>query len=273
MMSNWRLIQLETYDAFINMAIDEAILTYRIEDEVPNTIRFFRWKPSAVSIGKFQTLQNEVQIENCQKLNIDVVRRITGGGTVYHDSESEITYSVTANKQQLGTQDITSIYQLIYKGLVEALKTLGITADFQEGNGKTCPNLTVNGRKISGSAQTHKNGTVLQHGTLLLDIDLQKMFTLLRVPWAQNCMQVVNIAEKKHTSINTELQRKITTNEVHKALTEGFQTAFNTELEETQLSEKETELAKKLCREKYSTTEWNLHVKTNLSLISSQHAI
>lgn len=272
-MSNWRLIQLETYDAFMNMAIDEAILTCRIKEEVPNTIRFFRWKPSAVSIGKFQTLRNEVQIENCQRLKVDVVRRITGGGTVFHDSESEITYSLTANKQDLGTQDITSIYQLIYRGLVEALKTLGITADFQQGNAKTCPNLTVKGRKISGSAQTHKNGTVLQHGTLLLDIDLQKMFTLLKVPWAQNCMQIVNIAEKRHTSINTELQKKITTSEVQKALISGFRTAFNTELKETQLAEKETALAQKLCKEKYSTTEWNLHGKTDLSLVSSQHAI
>lgn len=271
-MSNWRLIQLETYDAFMNMAIDEAILTNRINSQVPNTIRLFRWKPSAVSFGKFQILENEVQIENCQKLNVDVVRRITGGGTVFHDSESEITYSVTANKQQLGTQDITSIYQLIYKGLVEALKTLGITADFQQGNTKNCPNLTVNGRKISGSAQTHKNGTVLQHGTLLLDIDLQKMFTLLKVPWAQDCMQIVNIAEKRHTSINTELQRKVATEEVHKALTSGFQTAFNTELKETQLTEKETELAQKLCKEKYSTAEWNLQVKTDLNLPSSQRA-
>ena len=272
-MSDWRLIQLETFDAFMNMAIDEAILTYRIRNEVPNTIRFFRWKPSAVSIGKFQIIQNEVQIENCQKLNVDVVRRITGGGTVYHDSESEITYSVTANKQELGTQDITSIYQLIYKGLVEALKTLEITADFQQGNAKTCPNLTVNGRKISGSAQTHKNGTVLQHGTLLLDIDLQRMFTLLKVPWTQDCMQIVNIAEKKHTSINTELQRKVTTNEVHKALINGFQTAFNTELKETQLTEQETAHAQKLCKEKYSTTEWNLHGNTDTNLISSQRAI
>jgi len=271
-MGDRRLFQLGTFDACMNMAMDQALCTWRMQDGVPNTVRFFRWSPSAVSIGKFQIIQNEVQIENCQKLNVDVVRRITGGGAVYHDSESEITYSVTANKQELGTQDMTSIYQLIYKGLVEALKTLGITADFQQGNAKTCPNLTVKGKKISGSAQTHKNGTVLQHGTLLLDIDLQKMFTLLKVPWAQDCMQIANIAEKRHTSINTELQRKINPNEVHKALISGFQTAFNTELKETQLAEEETELAQKLCKEKYSTTEWNLHGNTATNLISSQHA-
>ena len=258
----------------MNMAVDEAILTHRIKNEIPNTIRFYRWNPSAVSIGKFQTLENEVQVEDCRKLGIDIVRRITGGGTVYHDSESEITYSVTANKQELGTQDITSIYQLIYKGLVEALRTLGITADFQQGNAKTCPNLTVNGRKISGSAQTHKNGTVLQHGTLLLDIDLPRMFTLLKVPWAQDCMQIVNIAEKRHTSINTELQRKVSINEVHEALINGFQTAFNDDsLEETQLTESEKKLAQKLCNEKYSTTEWNHQGKVDLNLPFSQRAI
>ncbi|MGB9779129.1 MAG: lipoate--protein ligase family protein, partial [Candidatus Bathyarchaeales archaeon] len=89
-MNDWRLLKLETHNAYTNMAIDEAILTARIHNLIPNTIRFYRWKPSAVSIGKFQNIQNEVNIENCKKYGVDVVRRITGGGTVYHDAEGEI---------------------------------------------------------------------------------------------------------------------------------------------------------------------------------------
>ncbi|RLI15239.1 lipoate--protein ligase family protein, partial [Candidatus Bathyarchaeota archaeon] len=65
-MTVWRLLKLETHDAFMNMAIDEAVLTARIKNLVPNTLRFYRWKPSAVSIGRFQNIQNEVLLDNCK---------------------------------------------------------------------------------------------------------------------------------------------------------------------------------------------------------------
>jgi len=261
-MQTWRLLKLETHDAFTNMAVDEAILTAKIVDLAPNTIRFYCWKPSAVSIGKFQNIQNEVQLGNCRKLGVDVVRRITGGGTVYHDAEDEITYSVVVSKHDLNTSDIGEVYAKIYSGMVEALKTLGVTADFSEGNQKNCPNLTVKGKKISGSAQAHKSGVVLQHGTLLLNVDLKKMFTVLRVPWAKTCMQVVNIAKNKLTSIDMEVRRKISIEEANNALTKGFEKALNIKLKERTLTAYELELAEKLRKEKYANEQWNLHAKS-----------
>jgi lipoate-protein ligase A len=254
-----RLVKIEAHDAFANMAIDEAILTARMRKLVPNTVRFYCWKPSAVSIGKFQDIQNEVQLENCRKHGVDVVRRITGGGTVYHNSEDEITYSVIASKQDLNATDITTVYAKIYSGLAEALKTLGITADFNEGNMKTCPNLTIKGKKISGSAQAHKSGVVLQHGTLLLNVDLEKMFTFLRVPWAKTCLEVVNVAKDKITSINMEFERKVSLEDVNRALIEGFQKALDIKLAEGRLTPYEMELSEKLRNEKYATNKWNFH--------------
>lgn len=241
----------------MNMAVDEAILTAKIADDYPNTLRFYRWKPSAVSIGKFQRVENEVQLENCKKLGVDVVRRITGGGTVYHDAEDEITYSVVAGKKDLKAEDITAVYASIYAGLAEAVKVLGLRADFNEGNAKTCPNLTVNGRKISGSAQCHKAGVVLQHGTVLVGVNLQKMFTLLRVPWARICMQVLDVAKQRITSINDELGKGVPLSEVNSALVDGFSRALNVELTAGELTPFERELAERLCKEKYATDEWN----------------
>jgi len=252
----------ETNNAFLNMAVDEAVLTARTENLVPNTIRFYRWKPSAVSIGKFQDIQNEVEIENCKKHGIDIVRRMTGGGTVYHDTEDEITYSAIVNKQDLQTNDITQVYSRIYTGIVEALKALGITADFNLGDAKTCPNLTLNGKKISGSAQHHQKGTVLQHGTLLLDVNLEKMFTFLRVPWAETCMQIVNVAKNKITSIRHETDKTVTINETEEALVHGFEKALNIKLIEGELTPYEHELADKLYKRKYTTMEWNFYGKS-----------
>jgi lipoate-protein ligase A len=257
-MKKWRLLKLETHNAYKNMAIDEAILTARIRNLASNTVRFYRWNPSAVSIGKFQNVENEVHLENCHKHGVAIVRRITGGGTVYHDAEGEITYSLIANKEDLQAKDITAVYAKIYAGLAEALKLLGIRANFNLGDAKKCPNLTVNGKKISGSAQSHKGNTVLQHGTLLLDVDLEKMFTFLRVPWAKTCMEVVNVARRKHTSISNELDKTVSISEVHQALIRGFQKALNIQLKNGELTLFECELAEKLEKEKYATEEWNL---------------
>ncbi|MEM3731582.1 MAG: biotin/lipoate A/B protein ligase family protein [Candidatus Bathyarchaeia archaeon] len=264
-MSEWRLLKLETHNAFLNMAIDEAILRAKTEKEVPNTIRLYRWKPSAVSIGKFQKIENEVHLDNCRKYGVDVVRRITGGGTVYHDFEGEITYSVIANKKDLGAGDIIEVYAKIYGGIIEALRTLGLKADFDRGNEKACPNLMVRGKKISGSAQSHKRGVVLQHGTILLDVDLEKMFTFIRVPWAKTRVEVVCVAEGKITSLTKELGKKVSMKEAEEALVEGFERALNIRLMPEKLTAYELELAEKLCKEKYSTEDWNFKGETVLN--------
>ncbi len=256
-MEKWRLIPAGIYNAYMNMAIDEAIFRARIEGKSLNTIRFYRWQPSAVSIGRFQKVENEVYVENCRSYGVDIVRRISGGGTVYHDSQGEITYSVVADKNSLGTQDIAVIYRKICSGLIEALKILGLNADFSPGSERQCPNIVVNGRKVSGSAQAHSGNVVLQHGTLLLDVDLNRMFTLLRVPWAKSVVDVVCVAQNKITSLRHELGFKLKIEDVYSALISGFKRALNIDFSEGSLSDYEASLAEKLCNEKFSSDKWN----------------
>ncbi|MHC1591226.1 MAG: lipoate--protein ligase family protein, partial [Candidatus Helarchaeales archaeon] len=172
-MKKWRLIELETHDAFTNMAIDEVIFNARIQDEVPNTIRFYRWKPSAVSIGKNQSLSAEVNLAACEELGIDVVRRITGGGAVYHDYEGEITYSIIAREGEEVPSDIDESFRKLCKGIILALQKLGLEAEHGVFH---CPSIFVKNRKISGNAQARRKGVVLQHGTILLDYDPSLMY-------------------------------------------------------------------------------------------------
>jgi len=260
-MDTWRLLPLETNDAFMNMAIDEAILTARVAGQVPNTLRFYRWQPSAVSVGKNQNPETELYLEACKKLGVDLVRRISGGGTVYHDFEGEVTYSVTAKTSDLGTADITTAYFKIYEAITDALRLLGVPADFSSGDAKNCPNLTVNGKKISGSSQTITRGVVLQHGTVLRSVDLPKMFQLLKFK-DLSCILAADIGKRKITSIENELGHKISPDTVANALAQGFKAILKIHLEPSQLTPAEVELAKKLYKEKYSTKEWNLSGKT-----------
>lgn len=246
----------------MNMAIDEAILRARIAEMVPNTLRFYRWKPSAVSFGRFQNIFTEINVENCRKYGVDFVRRITGGGAVYHDYEGEITYSAIVGKRDLKTADVFHAYRLICNSLVEATNILGVQADFDSGNLKHCPNVLVNRRKISGSSQYQRGGILLQHGTFLIDVDLEKMFTFLKVPWATASAEVVPVARKKITSMKHELESHTSIQDAYEALVKGFQNALKIRLIEGKLTSYEKGLAEKLCMEKFATENWILRGKT-----------
>ncbi|MBT0159068.1 lipoate--protein ligase family protein [Candidatus Bathyarchaeota archaeon A05DMB-2] len=261
-MDTWRLIPLETRNAFMNMAIDEAILTAHIAKQVPNTLRLYMWKPSAVSIGRNQNPQETVYTDALRKHGVDLVRRISGGGTVFHDEAGEVTYSVIATTTSLG-KDSPAVYQRIHEAVTDALRLIGIPADLNQGNEKNCPNLIVAGKKISGSAQAIRHGTVLQHGTILLSVNLPLMFQLLRVNTPCTCAQAAQIAEHKITSIQKELGHPITAETAANTLAQGFHAILKINLEPATLTPYETELAKKLYTRKYATDAWNQNGKTS----------
>ena len=204
-MDTWRLLPLETNNAVYEHGNRRSNLECtNCWAGVPNTLRFYRWQPSAVSVGKNQNPENELYLDACKQLGVDVVRRISGGGTVYHDFEGEVTYSVIAKTSDFGTGDITSVYIQIYRAVTDALRLLGLTADFSNGDAKNCPNLTVNGKKISGSSQTITHGVVMQHGTLLRSVDLPKMFQLLKLKRRQ-----LHPSRRHRQTQNNEHQKRI----------------------------------------------------------------
>ena len=137
------------------------------EDSVP-VLRLYGWKPSAVSIGYFQSLEEEVDVKKCKKAGIDVVRRLTGGGAVLH--EHELTYSFIT---KVYPTNIMESYRLICEPVVMCLKNLGLDAKFSPLN-----DIIVGDKKVSGNAQTRRKNTLLQHGTILLDVDVEKMFSV-----------------------------------------------------------------------------------------------
>jgi lipoate-protein ligase A len=103
----------------------------------------------------------------------------------------------------------------------------------------------------------------LQHGTLLVDVDLEEMFTFLRVPWAKTCAEVVNVAKHKITSLKEEMKKSAAINDVENALIQGFQQSLNIKLVNGELTTYERELAERLRKEKYSTHDWNFHGKSS----------
>jgi lipoate-protein ligase A len=251
----------EVYSSFENMAIDEAMLETRLKNRVDNTIRFYQWNPSAVSIGRFQDAQREVELENCREYGVNVVRRISGGGAVYHDSDYELTYSVVAKQEDLGSYDVAENYRFICNGLIEGIRDLGLEADYSRGDRRNCPNVTVNGRKISGSAQTIRKGTILQHGTILINVDLTRMFKFLKVPTRGVCADWKHRVDEKITSLTRELGYSPSLLQIEKLIIQGFKRALQIDLIKNTLSDTESRLADQLRTAKFSTESWNLEGK------------
>jgi len=256
MAEQWRLIRTGFNDAFTNMAIDEAILNSVVEEAAPNTVRFYRWKPSAVSIGFSQQVEKEVEVETCKTLGVNVVRRPTGGGAVYHDSKGELTYSIIA-RSDIIPSDVISSYRYLCCGILMTCRNLGLNAQLSfDDKGRQCPNVTVNGKKISGSAQTHRKNALLQHGTLLLDSNLETMTKVLKMGLPMACMPLEKLASKV-TTIRYLLGKPLLFEEFENNLRSAFEKAFHTKISEQVLSPSELTQASELRLRKYATIEWN----------------
>ena len=250
-MTEWRLLADEHRKASENMAIDESMLRHRFETGV-NTLRFFGWEPSAISIGYFQGLEQEVDTDACRKRGIDVVRRITGGGAVYHDTKGEVTYSIVmpVDDPLVNDLDILGSYEVLCAGLVDGLARLGIKAEFEPVN-----DITANGRKISGNAQTRRAGCILQHGTVLVDVDLDLMFTLLKVPDEKIRDKMIAAVKDRVTSIGREAG-EVERADVVEALKEGFASTLDAELVPTGLTEAEMSAVPGIEAERFGNPEW-----------------
>lgn len=253
MVEKWRLLDTGLHNAFYNMALDEAIAVARSRNLVPNTFRFFRWKPSAVSIGYFQSMEEEVDTDACDDRGLDYVRRRTGGGAVYHDQDGELTYSLIIDEHhRLICRDFQRTYETLCSGLVLGLRLLGIPAEFKPIN-----DIVVEGKKISGNAQTRGMNVVHQHGTILREVDPRTMFTVLKVPTEKIRDKMIKFASERVTSINGFLKSPISFEELKEALKKGFSEAFKVEFVPQKISKFESKLAAKLNKEKYGTKEWN----------------
>ncbi len=253
--SEWRLIWEKTPgDCYFNMGLDKAVLEAVAAGESPNTIRLYRWNPSSVSIGYFQSMRKVINIDNCKKMGVDYIRRITGGGAVYHDIDGELTYSVnclTSDKRI--PQDIMKIYALICGGVVDGLAKLNVESEFKPINDII---LKKSGKKISGSALTRRNGVVLQHGTILRQVNVEKMFSLLIVPDEKIKAKLISHAKERVSSLELELGTTPSFDEIGNALIEGLGNALKVSLVPGKLSEKEKTDAVRIGQELFKDEKW-----------------
>ncbi|MBD8026088.1 lipoate--protein ligase family protein [Ureibacillus sp. Re31] len=256
------------------MALDEALLDFHSEGEIPPVIRFYEWNPATLSIGYFQRAMKDVDFEAVKAQNLGFVRRPTGGRAVLH--EHELTYSIIVTEQYPEMPaGVTEAYRVLSEGLLLGFQNLGLKAyfsvpdteeklaDLKKPKSAVCfdaPSwyeLVVEGKKVAGSAQTRQKGVILQHGAILLDLDEEKLLSLFKFSSPEMKEKMREKLPQKAVAINQLTDKQITITQCVEAFKAGFEQALDIELVPYELTEKQKQYVTDLEQKKYLTDEWN----------------
>ena len=235
------------------MALDEALLEVASRHpESPPVLHLYRKTPS-VSLGYFQSVSEEVNIEICRELGVEIFRRTSGGGAIYEDENQLIYGLVISSPKKWGIPSRTiEACRHINQGVINALLDFGIKADFVPVN-----DIVVNGKKISGCAQTRRRGVLLQHGTLLLSLNKEAMFSVLRVRAEKFREKGIREARERVTSLEEVLGVKPSIERMKKYLIKGFETVLGTVFHPSTPTPEEKEMQAHLIKERYGKDDWN----------------
>jgi lipoate-protein ligase A len=248
------------------MAIDEAIVTSVLEGASPPTLRFYAWSPPCLSLGRGQPFA-DVDLAACQTAAVDVVRRPSGGRAILHTDE--LTYSVALlQTDPLAAGGILESYRRLSEGLLAGLRLLGVQAAQVVSARKPTEDLsavcfetpsdyeiTVQGRKLAGSAQWRARGGVLQHGTLPLCGDITRVISYLALPGTEREAQRQTLRTRA-TTLEASLGRSVPFAQIASALADGFSQALGLELIPGELTTREQDLSAELRRSRYAAPDW-----------------
>jgi len=232
------------------MGLDQAILEAVAAGTAAPTLRLYGWQPAAISIGYFQGMEEEVDTAACAHHGVDLVRRITGGGAVFH--QAELTYSIVLPESHpLANRSIMASYERLCGAVIAGLKLLDLDARFAPIN-----DIVVGAKKVSGNAQTRKLGCLLQHGTILLDVDVDLMFELLRVPSEKAKGKLIADVKERVSGLRQLLNREVSFSEVQAAMEAGFSATLDLAYG-GEITEAEEARAQELAQERFSDHGWN----------------
>lgn len=267
MTETWHFMNTGSHHPYYNMALDEALLNFVSRGEIDPVVRFYTWNPPTLSIGYFQRLSKEIDIEKVKEKGYGLVRRQTGGRGVLHDKE--LTYSVIVPEAHPDMpQTVTEAYRVISGGLLEGFKSLGFDAHFavprskeereklKQPRSSVCfdaPSwyeLVVEGKKIAGSAQTRQKGVILQHGSILQDVDIDDLFDMFIFKNERLKAKMKEAFVEKAVAINDLSNETITLAQMEVAFKEGFKKALDIEFKPLELTVAQQDEVKAL-EEKY----------------------
>jgi lipoate-protein ligase A len=253
------------------MAVDEAILHHIGRGESLPTLRLYAWTPACLSLGYAQPF-HDVDVDRLKAHGWEIVRRVTGGRAILHTDE--LTYSVIAPVDEPSVAgSLLESYNRLAQALLSAIKSMDVPVEMKEGKSNDVPatnpicfevpstyEITVNGKKLIGSAQARKKEGVLQHGSLPLTGDLTRICQALVFEDEPAREAASGRLLERATTVESALGREVGWEEAGQAYVRAFEAQLGIKFEKGRLSESESQKADELVREKYNHPSWTERV-------------
>ena len=248
------ILNLTTTDPAFNLAAEQYVF-----DCLPKDRSYFMlWQnENAVIIGKYQNTLAEINGPYVEAHKIKVVRRLSGGGAVYHDL-GNLNYTYITDAGELETLNM----RVFCEPIVKALAEFGVTAEI---NGRN--DMTIDGKKFSGNAQYLRHGRVMHHGTLLYNSDLSAVSKALQVDPEKIRAKGIESVRSRVTNIRRYMKEDIPLFVFREMLLEFIRR--ETESEDYEFSEEDVHEIERIRRERYDTWEWNYGKSPECTILKS----
>ncbi|WIM68535.1 biotin/lipoate A/B protein ligase family protein [Corynebacterium breve] len=247
----WEVIHPGPLPTAMNVALDELLLNQIDAGERGPTLRFWEWDDRATVIGSYQSYANELYPEGVKKHDIQVVRRMSGGGAMFMEGGNCITYSLYVPKALVAGLSYEESYEYLDRWVLAALAAHGVNAWYVPIN-----DITSDGGKIGGAAQKRKGKSVLHHVTMSYDIDADKMLEVLRIGKVKIADKGIRSAKKRVDPLRRQTGASRET--VIETMIDTFKNRYGAK--DAELSQDDLNAAEVLVRTKYSTEEWTHRV-------------
>ncbi len=244
----WRLVDSGIVKPAESAALDEAILEAHVQGEVPGTLHFYRRSVPTVSIGYFQKVSDSIDLLECQRWGVSVVRRKSGGSSIYTDS-GQLIYGLVVDGCDV--PDDKSAFCTICEAIARAISSFGVDARYRPPN-----DVEVAGRKLSGNAQLIRKGSLLQHGTVIVDTDIAIMDAVLKSSPGKD--KGVTKPSDRVTTLKSLLGHAPYMGTVKDRIAGEISKSLDAEFVEAEMTSDERDHVKKLVAERYSRDEWNM---------------
>lgn len=250
MPKTFRVIDTGIDDGRRNIAFDQALIDAHAADEVPDTIRFLQFRPTAL-VGRHQALSREVDLDYCADNDIGIARRITGGGSIFFD-EGQLGWELAFHRSTLGMSDLGELARTICEAAAGGMRKLGVDAQFRPRN-----DIEVDGRKISGTGGFFDGDVLFYQGTLLIDTNPNVMAAALKVPQAKLAKRDLDSAAARVTTLRALLGSDTPDlGSIKSTLLDGFADGLGLDFEPGNISDAEKNRCEAIFKEEIGTEEF-----------------